>query len=165
MSMTRADMSFLRRILDFQLQPLFGIERRQVVEVDLVLGLLRVLEIDRVDLQQREIALAFLRAADLALDGVAGAQRRSGGSARARHRCRPDRQIIGIGRAQEAEAVLQHFDHAFADDLGFARRKLLENGEHQLLLAHGAGVFDLQFLGKAADRSSVGDLFFELRGV
>jgi hypothetical protein len=48
------------------LQPLLGIERRQVVEVDLVARLLGVLEIDRVDLEQREVALAFFRRADLA---------------------------------------------------------------------------------------------------
>ncbi len=39
-----------------------GIERRQIVEMDLVARLLGVFEIDRVDLEQREIALAVLRA-------------------------------------------------------------------------------------------------------
>ena len=34
------------RILDLHLEPLVGIERRQVVEVDLVARLVRVLEID-----------------------------------------------------------------------------------------------------------------------
>jgi hypothetical protein len=64
----------LGRVSTLQLQPLVGIERRQIVEIDLVAELLRVLEIDRVDLEQREIALAVLRAADLAFDRVAGAQ-------------------------------------------------------------------------------------------
>ena len=36
----------LGRILVLHLQPLVGIERRQVVEIDLVAGLLGVLEID-----------------------------------------------------------------------------------------------------------------------
>jgi hypothetical protein len=35
------------RIFELHLQPLVGIERRQIVEMDLVLDLLRVLEIDR----------------------------------------------------------------------------------------------------------------------
>ena len=48
----------------------------------------------------------------------------------------------GLGGAEEAEAVGEHFDDAFTDDADLFRRKLLENGEHQLLLAHGAGVFD-----------------------
>src|SRR5262249_42652544 len=34
------------------------------------------------------------------------------------------------------------------DDIGLARRELFEDAEHQLLLAHGAGVFDLEFLGE-----------------
>ena len=109
----------LGRILVLHLQPLVGIERRQVVEVDLVAGLLGVLEIDGVDLEQREIALALLRAADLAVDGVAGAQAEA---ADLRGR---DVDVVGAGqvvrlrRAQEAEAVGQHLDDAFADDVDF----------------------------------------------
>jgi hypothetical protein len=41
------------------------VERRQVVEEDLVARDLGVLEVDLVDLEQREVALAFLRRADL----------------------------------------------------------------------------------------------------
>jgi hypothetical protein len=40
----------------------------------LVADLLRIFEIDRIDLEKREIAFAFLRAADRALNGVAGLQ-------------------------------------------------------------------------------------------
>ena len=57
-------------------------------------------------------------------------------------------EIIGVGRAQEAEAVLQHLDDALADDLDLVGGQLLEDREHQLLLAHGAGVLDLQFFGE-----------------
>ena len=138
----------LGRILVLHLQPLVGIERRQVVEVDLVARLLGVLEIDGVDLEQREVALAVLRAADLAVDGVAGAKAEA---ADLRGR---DVDVVGAGqvvrlrRAQEAEAVGQHLDDAFADDVDLFGRELLEDREHQLLLAHGAGVLDLLLLGK-----------------
>ena len=105
--------------------------------------LLRVLEIDRVDLEQREIALALLGAADDALDRVAGAQPEL-----------PDLrgrdidvvgpgEIIGVGRAQEAEAVLQHLDDALADDLDVAARELLQDREEQLLLSQERGVLHL----------------------
>ena len=57
------------------------------------------------------------------------------------------RQIVGVGRAQEAEAVLQHFDDALADDLHFLIGQLLEDGEKQFLLAHGRCVFDLKIFG------------------
>src|SRR5690606_71167 len=42
------------------------------------------------------------------------------------------------------EAVLKHLDHAFADDLDVLGRELLQDREHQLLLAHHAGVLDLE---------------------
>jgi len=40
-------------------------------------------------------------------------------------------------------------DEGDAGDLDFARRQLLEDGEHQLLLAHGRGVLDLIFLSES----------------
>jgi hypothetical protein len=49
-------------------------ERRQVLEQDLVLGVLGRLVVDPIDLHQREVAFAVLRGPDLALDRVAGVQ-------------------------------------------------------------------------------------------
>ena len=109
----------LGRILVLHLQPLVGIERRQVVEVDLVARLVRVFEIDRVDLEQREIALAFFRRADMAFDGVAGAQAEAADLRGRDVDVVGARQIIRFRRAQKAEAVGQHFDDAFADDVDF----------------------------------------------
>ena len=57
-------------------------------------------------------------------------------------------QIVRIGRTEEAESVLQHLDDAGADDLGVPGGELLENGEHELLLAHRARVLDLEVFGK-----------------
>ena len=79
----------LGRILVLHLEPLVGIERREVVEVDLVAGLLRVLEIDGVDLEQREVALAVLRRSGCGRRWCRRCAVRSGGSATARRRCRP----------------------------------------------------------------------------
>src|SRR5262249_35623072 len=53
------------------------------------------------------------------------------------------RKIVRLGRAQKAKAVRQNFDDAFADNVDFLLRQLLENGEHELLLAHGGGIFHL----------------------
>src|ERR1041384_6771365 len=95
---------FVGRLLDLHLQPLVGIERRQIVEMDLVALLVGILEIDGVDLEQGEIALAFFRASDLAFDRVAGPQ------AEAPDLRRRDVDIVGAGeiirvwRAEEAEA-------------------------------------------------------------
>ena len=136
------------RVLDLELQPLVRIERRQIVEMDLVPRLLRVLEIDRVALQQREIALALLRAANHAFDRVAGAQAEPPDLGRRNIDVVGAGEVVGVGRAQEGEAVLQDLDDALADDLDVDARQLLEDGEHQLLLAHGRGVLDLVLLGE-----------------
>ncbi len=138
----------LGRILVFHLQPFVGIERRQIVEIDLVARLFRVLEIERVDLEQRKVAFAFLRAADMTVDGIARAQAETPDLRGRDVDVVGSRQIIRFRRAQKAEAVRQHFDDTFADDVGLARRELLEDAEHQLLLAHRRGVLDFKLLGK-----------------
>src|SRR5436190_16170150 len=91
----------------------------------------------------------------MAFDRVAGAQAET---ADLRGR---DVNVVGAGevvrfrRAQKAEAVGEDFDDAFADDVDFFLRELFEDREHQLLLAHGAGVFDFLFFreGEELDRS------------
>ena len=114
------------------------IERRQVVEENFVARDFRVLEVDRFDFDQREVALAVFRRADLAGDGVAGAQieladlrRRDVDVVRAR-------QVVVFRRAQEAEAVGQAFQHAFGEDQAVLFGLGAEDLEDQLLLAHAA---------------------------
>jgi hypothetical protein len=74
MSMTRADLSFCGRIGGIERQLRFRIQRRQVVEIDAVAHRFGIVEIHRIELEQREIALAILGRADLAFDGIARAQ-------------------------------------------------------------------------------------------
>ena len=139
----------LGRIVDFELQALVRIERRQIVEMDLVADFLRVLEIDRIDLQKREIALALLRAADQAFDGVAGAQAKTANLRGRDIDVVGAGEIIRVGRAQKAEAVLQYLDHAFADDLDLTAGELLQDRKHQLLFAHDRSVFDFVFFSES----------------
>jgi hypothetical protein len=91
---------------------------------------------------QREVALALFRRADLALDGVAGAQPEAADLRGRDVDVVGARQVIRFRRAQEAEPVGEDFDDAFADDVDFLGRELLEDREHLLLLAHGRGVLD-----------------------
>src|SRR5436190_4717218 len=63
-----------RGVIQFKNEASRWIERRQIVEMHLVLAGFGVLEIDRRDLQQGEVALPVFRAADWPLDRVAGAQ-------------------------------------------------------------------------------------------
>jgi Mn-dependent DtxR family transcriptional regulator len=54
--------------------------------------------------------------------------------------------VAGLDRAQEAEAVGQHLEHAVAEDLLAALGALLHDREHQFLLAQAADVLDFQRL-------------------
>ena len=131
-----------RGIVDLHAETLIGEQRREVVEIDLVLGLFRILEIERVDFEQREITFAFFRAADVAFDGVAGAKAEAADLRGRDVDVVGAGQVVGVGRTEEAKAVGENFDDAFADNVGLGGREVFEDGEHQLLLAHGAGIFD-----------------------
>ena len=144
---------FLRHLdvalaLELHGELLVGIERRQVVEVDAVPDLVRVVEVDLVDLEQGEIALAILRRADLAFDRIAGAKRETAHLARGDVDVVGPGKIVGLGRAQEAEPVLEDFQHAVAEDRGVVFRELLQDREHHVLAPQRAGVLDLQVFGK-----------------
>ena len=65
------------RIVTAEHQLFFRIERRQVVEIDPVTDIVRLVEINQPDLEQCKIPLAVFRRANLALDGVARAQRKA----------------------------------------------------------------------------------------
>jgi hypothetical protein len=67
-----------------------------------------------------------------------------------------------IWRGRKTEAVRQNLDDAFADNIGFAGGELFEDAEHQLLLAHRAGVLDLKLFREGYELSrSLGFKFLE----
>ena len=131
----------------FQLQTLVRIQRREVVEEDLVARFLGRFEVDRVNFDQREIAFAFFGRADLAGDGVAGAQIEPADLRRRDVDVIRSRQIVIFGRAQEAEAVRQAFQHAFGEDQAALFRLRLQDLENQFLFAQAGGASDAQILG------------------
>ena len=150
----------------FQAHLFLGEQRRQVLEHDLVLVVLGGQAVDLVELVQREVALAVLGDADLALDHVAGVQ------VEAADLARRDVDVVGgrgearVHVAQEAETVGQHFQHAVCVHQFTALGALLDDGEHQLLLAHAAGVFDLKRIGLLEDFRHVQCLeFVEVHGI
>ncbi len=131
------------------------IERRQVVEEYLIAGNFGIFEVDGFDLDQREVAFAVLGRANLAGDGVAGAQvefadlrRRDVDIVRAG-------QVVVFRSAQEAEAVGQAFEHAFGEDQAALFGLRAEDLEDQLLLAHAGGAGNVQFLGDLGQVSDV----------
>src|ERR1700730_10411460 len=116
--------------------------------MNLMPDFLWVLEIDRVDLKQREIALAFLGTANQAFHGVAGAQAEPAYLGWRDINIVGPSQIIRVGGSQEAEAVLQNLDDTRTDNLDLAACQLFENCKHQLLLAHDRSVLDFVFFGE-----------------
>ena len=129
--------------IGFEPDAFLRVERRQVLEEDALLAAGRRLEVDRLDLDQREVALAFLRRPDLPGDGVAGVQIELADLRRRDVDVVGPGEVVVVGRAQEAEAVGQHLEHALGEDeagLGGAGAQDLED---QLLLAHAGGAGDL----------------------
>jgi hypothetical protein len=138
-----------------ELELLFREQRRQVLEHDLVLALLGGQAVDLVDLDEGEVALAVFRHPHLALDHVTGVQVEAADLAWRQVDVVGARHVAGVDRAQEAEAVGQHLEHAIAEHLLAALGALLHDREHQLLLAHASDVLDLQFLAHLDERGDV----------
>ncbi len=143
-----AGLVFDRRIVQFHLQPARRVERRQIVEMDLVLDRFGVFEIDGRDLQQRKIAFAVLRPTDRTFHRVTGAKPEAA-DLRGRNVdvVRP-REIVGFRGTQEAEAILQRLHDALAHNLHIALGELFQDREQHVLLAHGRGILDFEFLGE-----------------
>ncbi len=135
-------------VADLQMQPLVGEQRREVLEQDLVLGVFRPVEVDLLDLEQREVALAVLGRADLAGDGVAGAQAEAPDLARGDVDVVRAGQVGAVGGAQEAESVLQDLQHPVAVDVLSLLRLCLEDGEDEVLLAGSCHAFDIHGLSQ-----------------
>ena len=138
-----------RQVVGGRLEPqaLLRIERRQVLEEELVARLVGRFEVDRFDLDQREVALAVLRRPHLAGDRVAGLQVELADLRRRDVDVVGAGQVVVVGRAQEAEAVRQHFEDAFGEHEAAHLGLRLQDLENQILLAHAGGAGDVQILG------------------
>ena len=116
--------------------------------------------IDPVKLVQRKVALTIFGRAYFPFDHVAGVQ------VEAAHLARTDVDVVGAGgvagvrAAQEAKAIRQDFKHTVGDDLLTGPSPLLDDGEHQLLLAHPPGIFDFKLFGLFEDFGHVKCLEF-----
>ena len=145
-----------RTVAALELQPLGRMQRRQILEQHLAARALRRIEIDLADLEQREIALAVLRRTDQAGDRIAGAQIEAANLARGDVDVVRTGEIARVGRAQEAEAVLQDLEHAVAVDVLALAGVRLEHAENDVLLARAAHVLEAHGLGQLdqiADRT------------
>src|SRR5690242_14644464 len=104
-------------------------ERREIFEQHLVARAVGRIEVDLADLEQREITFAVFRGTDEPRNGVAGPQVEAADLARRYIYIVRSREIGAVGRAQEAEAVLQDLEHAVAVDVLAVARMRLQDAE------------------------------------
>ena len=126
---------------------LFGKQRRQVLEHDLVLVIFGQVVVDLVKLGQGKVALAVFGNAHFAFDHVARVK------VKAAHLAGADVDVVGAGRvarigaAQKAKTVGQYLEHAVGKDLFAPFGAFFDDGKHQLLFAHAARVLDFERVG------------------
>src|SRR5437667_2163791 len=138
-------------------EPLHRIERRQVVEEDLLARLLRRLEIDRLDLEQCEVPFRVLRRPHLAGYGIARAEVESSDLGRRNVNIVRSGQVVIVRGPQESKPIGQNLQNARGEDETVLLRLRLEDLEDQLLLAQPAHVLDVQV---ASDHVQVRDALF-----
>src|SRR3546814_16830495 len=107
----------------------------QIVEIDAVPHRFGIVEIDLDQLGQRKITLAVARRANLALDGVAGAQAIFADLVRRHVNVIGTGELIGFGRAQETERVRKNLDRPRSADFLALLGEFLQDRENQVLLA------------------------------
>src|SRR5439155_2566481 len=104
-------------------------ERRQVVEEDLLARLLRRLEVDRLDLEQREVPLRVLRRTHLAGNGVARPEIEPSYLGRRNVDVVGPGQVVVVGGSQESKAVREDLEDALGEDQAVLLRLRLEDLE------------------------------------
>ena len=149
---------FLAPDVALELQALRRMERREVLEHDLVFRGLGRMEVDLVELDQREIALAVLRRADLAFDGVAGVQIETADLGRRDVDVVGACEVADVGRPQEAEAVGQYLEHAVTEDRLTFLRAILQQRKDEFLLPQPVGAIDLGGIGHLEQLADVQSL-------
>src|SRR5437870_1287892 len=128
-----------------------------IVEENLVARLIRGLEVDRFNLDQREVLFTFVRRADLAANCVASLEVEFANLGGRDVDIVGAGQIVVVGRAEKAIAVGQNFQHAFGKNVGFFFALRLEDLEDQILLAQTAGPGQIQ---RSGDLGQLGYVFF-----
>ena len=131
----------------FELHVLAWKQGGQVFKHDLVFVVLRQVVVDFVELGKRKVALAVFGDANFAFDHVTRMQ------VEAAHLAWADVDIVGAGgvagvwATQEAKTVGQDLEDTVGKHLFASAGALFDDGEHELLLAHAARVFNFEFFG------------------
>ena len=134
-------------VAGFHHQTLIGEQRRQVLEQDLVLGVFRLVEVDRVNFQQGKVALAVFGRANLAGNGVTGTQVEATNLAGRHIDVIRAGQVGRVGRAQETEPILKDLQYAVTEDVFAAFGMFFQDAKDHILLARSAHVLEAHLVG------------------
>ena len=104
--------------------------------------------VDLANLEQREIALTFLRRTNQSRNRVAGAQIETPDLAGADIDIVRTGQVGAVGRAQKAEAILQYLEDSIPVDVFTQFRMRLQDLEDNVLLARARNILDAKRLTK-----------------
>ncbi len=143
-------------LLLFRLQAhvLRRVIRRQIIEENLLTRFFRWFEADCVDTNQSEIILTVFRRAHLAGDRIPRAQIEPADLRRRDIDVIRSRQVVVVGRPEEAETLGQGLENTLCEDQSFLLGLCLKNRKDQLLLAQAADAGNLQragYLGEFGD--------------
>ena len=135
-------------IFNLEAETLVWIEWCEIIKVNFVPNFFRVFEINKIHLQQRKVALAFLRTSNKSLDGVTGSQPKTTNLRWRYIYIVWSREIIRVWRSKKTKPIRENLDYPLSDYLNVPRCQLFKYGEHQLLFPHYGSVFNLVLLGK-----------------
>ncbi len=133
---------FLATHVALKTQMLVGVQRREVLEQDLVLAVFRRLTVDLVELDHCEIALAIFRRADFTFNGVTCVQVETADLRRRNVDVVGACKVGNVGRAQETEAVRQNFERAITIDRLALLRAVFQQRKDEFLFFQAVGAFN-----------------------
>ena len=123
-------------------------QRRQVVERDALGQRVRILAVDGLDPQEREVALVFFRRTNLTGHRRPCPQAKPADLAGADVNVVRTRQIVIVGAAEEPEAVRQDLEGPLAEHQAVHLRPFFEDLEDEVLFLEARVVADLLLAGE-----------------
>src|SRR2546423_1087353 len=134
-------------VLRLQTKALVGILWSEIVERRSILGLFRILAVDALYFQEREVALPRLRWSYLSANFIARAEAKSFDLRRRHVDIVGPWQITPVLTAQEAVSFRQNLKNAITVQHDVGVEKILLDLENQILFSETCGAVDLETVG------------------
>ena len=116
-------------------------QRRQVLEQDLITRVFRLVVVNFVNFQQRKVTLTLFRRTNLTGNGVTSAEVETADLAWGYVDVIGTGEVGAVCGAEETKSILQYLQYAIAKDIFATLRMLLEDGKNNILLTHTGQVF------------------------